>query len=262
MLIDSHAHLDFSQFDDDRDAVIRRARDADLAAIINIGTDRASSEKSMALSARDPLMYAAVGVHPHDAATLSTAVLDRLAELAEQEKVVAIGEIGLDYYRNLSPRDRQREAFRRQIRLAIELGLPLVIHDRDAHAEVLAILRREGADRVGGVLHCFSGDLKMAWEGIAMGFLIAFGGPITYGGGRKQQIARQIPLNRILIETDCPFLTPAPHRGRRNEPAYVRHVAEKLAQLRGITFEQVATATTRNAVELFGLSIEKERGKA
>jgi len=256
MLIDSHAHLDFSQFRDDRDAVVRRASEADVTAIINVGTDPASSEQSVELAARYSMIYATVGVHPHDAGTLSGDVLERLAELAAGEKVVAIGEIGLDFYRDLSPRDQQRQAFRQQIRLALELDLPLVIHDRDAHAETLQILRQEEAGRVGGVLHCFSGDLDMAWEGIALGFLIAFGGPITYGGKKKQDIAGRIPLEKILIETDCPFLTPVPHRGQRNEPAYVRHVAERLARLRGISFEEVAAATTGNAAELFGLSID------
>jgi TatD DNase family protein len=259
MLIDSHAHLDFSQFRDDRDAVVRRAREAGLTAIINVATDLASSERSIELSAHYPMIYATVGVHPHDATTLSPDVLDRLAELATQERVVAIGEIGLDFYRDRSPRDQQREAFRRQIRLAVELGLPLVIHDRDAHAETLQILHDEEAQKVGGVLHCFSGDLDMAREGLAMGFLIAFGGPITYGK-KKQEIARRIPLDKILVETDCPFLTPVPHRGRRNEPAHVRYVAEKLAELRGISFAEMAAATTRNAVDLFGLHIEKRGG--
>ena len=254
MLIDSHAHLDFNQFDDDRDQVVARAREAGLSAIVNVGTDLGSSERSIELAGRHSMVYATVGVHPHDARTLSSDALKRLAELAGREKVVAIGEIGLDFYRDRSPRDLQRDAFRRQIRLAVELGMPLVIHDRDAHQETLQILRDEEAHRVGGVLHCFSGDLKMAWEGIAMGFLIAFGGPITYGGGIKQQIARQIPLDRILVETDCPFLTPVPHRGKRNEPANVRHVAEKLARLRGIEFEEAAEATTENAVRLFGFS--------
>jgi TatD DNase family protein len=255
MLIDSHAHLDFSQFDDDRDAVIRRAQDAGLSAIINVGTDLPSSRQSAALAARHPMIYATVGIHPHDARTLSSDTRDRLAELAAGEKVVAVGEIGLDFYRDRSPRDLQRRAFREQIRLAVELGLPLVIHDRDAHDETLQILQQEEAHRVGGVLHCFSGDLKMAREGIKMGFLIAFGGPITYGGGRKQQIARQIPLDRILVETDCPFLTPVPHRGKRNEPAHVRHVAEELARLRGIGFQEAARATRQNTVNLFRLDV-------
>jgi TatD DNase family protein len=199
-----------------------------------------------------------VGIHPHDAKTLTPKALKRLSELAVDQKVVAIGEIGLDYYRDLSPRDQQRMAFRQQIRLAIKLDMPIVVHDRDAHADVLRILQEEGAQRVGGVLHCFSGSLDMALRGLEMGFLISFAGPITYGGEKKQEIARKIPLDKILIETDCPYLTPVPHRGKRNEPAYVRHVAEKIAEIRGVSFDEVAEVTSRNAVELFGLNVECE----
>jgi len=254
MLIDSHAHLDFSQFQSDRDEVIARAVDAGVTQIINVGTDLASSEASVSLAQRYPSVYATVGIHPHDAKTLTSEALNRLVQLASDEKVVAIGEIGLDFYRNLSPRHQQREAFRQQIRLAIELDMPVVVHDREAHAEVLKILQEEQAHRVGGVLHCFSGDLEMARGGLEMGFLISFAGPITYSGEKKQAVAAQIPLERILVETDCPFLTPVPHRGRRNEPAYVRYVAEKIAEIRGISFEEVAEATSENARRVFGFS--------
>jgi TatD DNase family protein len=255
MLVDTHAHLDFSQFDGDRDRVIHRALEAGVTAIINVGTDLTTSEESVALALRYPSLHAAVGIHPHDAGQISKQALDRLATMAGEERTVAIGEVGLDFYRDLSPRDQQREAFRRQIRLAIELNMPLVVHDRDAHAEVLTILREEGGHRVGGVLHCFSGNLNMAWQGIEMGFLIALGGPITYSGEKKLEVAREIPLEKILVETDCPFLTPVPHRGERNEPAYVRIVAERIAQVRGTTCEEVAKATTSNAARLFGLKM-------
>lgn len=255
MLIDSHAHLDFSQFKPDRDRVIGRAWDAGVSKIINAGTDLASSEKSLALAQRYPAIYATVGIHPHDAKTLTPKTLKRLSKLAANENVVAIGEIGLDFYRDLSPRDLQRSAFRQQIRLSIELGLPVVVHDRDAHTEVLRILRQERAHRVGGVLHCFSGDLTMAREGLEMGFLISFAGPITYGGEKKKAIAGKIPLESILVETDCPFLTPVPRRGERNEPAYVQYVAEKIAEIRGISFEEVAEVTSKNAARVFGLKI-------
>jgi len=258
MLTDSHAHLDFSQFKNDREDVIARALDAGVTTMLNVGTDLASSEASVALAHRHLSIYAAVGIHPHDAKTLTPKVLGRLSELATDEKVVAIGEIGLDYYRNLSPMDQQRMAFRQQIRLAIKLDMPIVVHDRDAHADVLKILQEEGAQRVRGVLHCFSGSLDMALKGLEMGFLISFAGPITYGGGKKQEIARKISLDKILVETDCPFLTPVPHRGKRNEPAYVRHVAEKIAGIRGISFDEVAEATSRNAARLFRLHVECE----
>ncbi len=253
MLIDSHAHLNFSQFKNDRDRVIRRALSAGVTTIINVGTDLASSEDSVALAHRYPSVYAAVGIHPHDASQLSPKTLDRLAALARGDKTVAIGEIGLDFYRDLSPRDQQREAFRQQIRLAIDLHMPVVVHDRDAHAEVLEILKEEQAHRAGGVLHCFSGDIHMARQVLDMGFFISFAGPITYGGEKKKTIAGQIPLENMLVETDCPFLTPVPHRGKRNEPSYVRYVAEKIAELRGVSFEELAEATSLNAMRLFGI---------
>ncbi len=258
MLIDSHAHLNFSQFKNDRDQVIRRALSAGVTTIINVGTDLASSEDSVALAHRYPSVYAAVGIHPHDASQLSPKALDRLAALARADKTVAIGEIGLDFYRDLSPRDQQRKAFRQQIRLAIDLHMPVVVHDRDAHAEVLEILKEEQAHRAGGVLHCFSGDIHMARQVLDMGFFISFAGPITYGGEKKKTIARQIPLENMLVETDCPFLTPVPHRGKRNEPAYVRYVAEKIAELRGCSFEDVAEATSLNAMRVFGIRDQRK----
>ncbi|MEA3460062.1 MAG: TatD family hydrolase [Chloroflexota bacterium] len=251
-LIDTHVHLDFPQFEGDREEVIERALAAGVWRIINVGTDLASSRRAVALAEAHPQIYAAVGVHPHDAKTLTDKALTELRELARHPRVVAIGEIGLDFYRDLSPRDIQREALEQQLALAQELGKPVVIHDREAHAEVMEILRRRQGLR--GVLHCFSGSLEMAREAIELGFHISVAGPVTFENARRLlEIVRQLPLERLLIETDCPYLAPHPHRGRRNEPAYVRLVAQRIATLKEVPLETVAHTTTDNARALFGL---------
>jgi TatD DNase family protein len=249
-LIDSHAHLDFPQFDRDRDAVILRAHEAGLTAIVNIGTNLASSRASVALADRRDFIYATVGIHPHDADTADQDALEELRALARHPKVVAIGEIGLDYYRDYSPRPAQRRAFRDQLALASALGRPVVIHSRDAHDEVLATLRDwEGT----GVLHTYAAGPEHLDDVIAMGFFVGISGPVTFPKAeRLRDVARTVPLDRLLVETDCPYLTPRPHRGRRNEPAYVKYVAEAVAQARGTTWEQIAGATTENTRRLFG----------
>jgi TatD DNase family protein len=256
MLVDSHAHLDFPQFDADRQEVIARAQEAGVEIIINAGAGLEASQGGVALSETYPQVYAAVGVHPHEAKTLNEGVLAELRALAQQPKVVAVGEIGLDYYRDLSPRPVQRQAFQQQLALARELGKPIIIHDREAHKDVMNMLRRwvrEG-DQPVGVMHCFSGDLAMAREVIEMGFYISIPGPVTFTNDRRlPELVRALPLERLLIETDCPYLTPHPHRGKRNEPAYVRLVAEAIAQIREIPLEKVARITTANARALFGL---------
>ncbi len=260
-LIDSHAHLHFPRFDGDRDAVIRRAREAGLIAIVNVGTDLITSRASVALAEEHDFIYALVGVHPHDAKTLSPDILAELRSLARHPKVVAIGEIGLDYYRDLSPRPVQRQAFADQLNLAAELGLPVVVHSREAHEDVLAVLRawepppRGVRDEGGvGVLHSYSAGLERLDEVLALGFSISISGPVTFPkANRLRQVAAAVPLERVLMETDCPFLTPVPHRGRRNEPAYVRHVAEAVARARGMPGEEVARATADNACRLFGI---------
>ncbi len=259
-LIDSHAHLDFPQFDADRETVIERARGAGVVAVLNVGTDLESSRAAVALAKRYDFIYAAVGVHPHDAKTVTPATLDQLRELARHPKVVAIGEIGLDYYRDLSPRPAQRRAFAQQLALAAELGLPVVVHSRDAHDDVLAALREwRGA---GGVLHSYSAGPGRLEEVMALGFYIGLSGPITFPKAhRLRAVAAAAALDRLLVETDCPYLTPVPFRGRRNEPAYVRYVAEAVARARGTTVEAVAQATTENAQRLFGLR-GKRRGDA
>jgi len=262
MLIDTHAHLDFEQFDADRAAVLERARAAGVAAMVNVGADLASSRRAVTLAGQHLPVYASVGVHPHEAKMLDGAALAELRVLAGRPKVVAVGEIGLDFYRDLSPRDLQRRAFQAQLAWAAQLGKPVIVHDRDAHDEVLQILTDWAGTAAGsplagrlGVLHSFSGDLAMAERAIELGFYIAVSGPVTYHNARRlPEVVRAVSLDRLLVETDCPYLPPHPHRGQRNEPAHVRLVAEQIAAIRGVTFDQVAQATTANACRLFDLS--------
>jgi TatD DNase family protein len=253
ILVDTHAHLDDRQFSNDRAETIERSFAADVGCIITVGTNLDSSRAASDLAHQYGSVYAAVGVHPHDATKVQPDTLAKLMQCAHDERVVAIGEIGLDFYRNLSPRDVQRETFVAQLDLARQVDKPVIIHDRDAHAETMAILRENGPNWR-GVLHCFSGDREMALEAIQMGLYISFAGPVTFQNAhRLQKLARELPLERIVIETDCPYLAPQPHRGQRNEPAYVRWVAAKIAALRALPLEKVAQATTENAKRLFGL---------
>ena len=261
MLIDTHAHLDSPQFDADRAAVVERAQAAGVEVIVNAGADMDSSRRTVALAEQYPEVYAGVGVHPHDAKQVDGDALAALRELARQPKVVAVGEIGLDFYRNLSPQDVQRRAFQAQLAWAARLGKPVIVHDREAHAEVLKALTSWAAGLASsplagrvGMLHSFSGDLLMAKRAIDLGFYISISGPVTYQNARRlAEIIQALPLNRLLIETDCPYLTPHPHRGKRNEPAHVRLVAEKIADIKGLTLDMVAAATTANARRLFEL---------
>lgn len=257
-MIDSHAHLDFPPFDPDREAVIARARAVGMVAILNVGADLESSRASVALAQQYDFIYAAVGIHPHDAKTLTPAVLEELRHLARHPKVVAVGEIGLDYYRDLSPRPVQRQAFADQLALAAELGLPVVIHSRDALDDTLAILRGWSGR---GVLHSYSGGPEWLEEVLALGFSVGISGPVTFPNAhRLWAVAAAVPLDRLLVETDCPYLTPEPYRGRRNEPAYVWYVAGGVARARGISAEEVARITTENAAHLFRLPIPAPAG--
>jgi len=259
-LVDSHAHLNSPAYDRDRETVIARAKAEGVTRIIDIGTDLEASRRAVELSEKYPgIIYAAVGVHPHDAVTVTEEVLVELRKMALQAGVVAIGEIGLDYYRDLSPREEQRRAFWEQLHLAREAGLPVIVHDRNAHADVLAILREFSAHEEvrspRGVLHCFSGDYSMACEAIEMGWYISVAGPVTFPNAhRLREIVSQLPLDRLLVETDCPYLAPQRYRGKRNEPAYVRWVVERIAQVKGLGFEEVARKTSENACRLFGFS--------
>ncbi|MEJ2524641.1 MAG: TatD family nuclease-associated radical SAM protein [Desulfuromonadales bacterium] len=254
-LVDSHAHLDAKPYATDLDAVIERAQDHGVAHILTVGCDLDSSRASIDLALRYPNVYASVGVHPHDADNVDDHTIDELARMIESvDKVVAIGETGLDFYRDRSPRDRQEESFRRHIRLAKETGKPLIIHDRDAHDAILRVMQEEQATAAGGVLHCFSGNLEMARACVGMGFYISFAGPLTYPKNEVlRSVAAALPIDVMLVETDCPYLSPQNWRGKRCEPAYVRATAEKLAEIKGLSLEDVARITSLNAWRLFGI---------
>lgn len=251
-LIDTHAHLDASDYKKDRAAVITRAFSESIG-VITIGADLPSSESAVHLAKRHRLIWAAVGVHPHDAKTLDENGISRLEELAKEKRVVAIGEIGLDYYRDLSPRNVQRRAFCEQLELAEKLALPVIVHNRESTGDLLAILRNHGPFYQ-GVIHSFLGGAALAEEFLSLGFYLGIGGPVTFDKNETlRETVKEIPLERILVETDCPYLTPVPHRGGRNEPAYVRHVAEKVAQIKEISIGEVEERTSENATALFGL---------
>jgi len=258
-LTDSHAHIYGNEFHADFDAMLARATAAGVRTIVAVGADLESSRMAVELANGYKNIYAAVGIHPHDAEGVTETDYVAIEALAAGcSKVVAIGEIGLDFYRDRSPRIDQEEVFRRFIRLAAKLSLPIIIHDRDAHERIMAILREEDASRVGGVLHCFSGDTAMAAECVALGFYISIPGTVTYPGNHAlHEVVRQTKIENMLLETDCPYLTPVPHRGKRNEPAYVRLTAEKVAELKGLTLTDVARITTRNTARLFRIAGEE-----
>lgn len=249
-LFDTHAHLDFPQFAGDRDLIVSAMRERGVWAI-NVGVDLASSAASLALSQRNPHIFAACGIHPHEAKTATSATLARLKELLG-EGAVAVGECGLDFYRNLSPKDAQISVFRAQLRLAKSLGLPVILHERAAWQEFILLLREEGPIR--GVLHAFSGDLSRAEEALHLGLFLGIGGPLTYPkNSALREAVRKVPLSRIVLETDCPYLPPQDFRGQRNDPLKVHCVAEALAKLLGKSVEEIADVTFRNACELFGV---------
>lgn len=254
-LIDSHAHIYYDDYAADFEAMLQRSADAGVGAILVVGTDLESSRQCVALAEQYPQLYAAVGVHPHDAALAGETCYDEIRKLAlSSEKVVAIGEIGLDFYRDRCPRDVQESVFRRFLQLAYELDKPVIIHDRDAHERVLDVLRTEKVRK--GVLHCFSGDSAMAAEVIAMGFYISIPGTVTYPNNQALHVVvKQVGIEHMLVETDCPYLSPVPHRGKRNEPAYVTLAAEKIADIKGLSLEDVARVTTKNVSDLFDIRL-------
>ncbi len=262
MFIDSHCHLEMEDFDRDRDGVIARALENGIDHIITVGTTIPDAEKALKIAEKNEPVYVTLGIHPHEVKDIRPGDYDRLRSLAREPKVVGFGEIGLDFYRNHSPRPAQLEHFRELLKLGRELQLPIVIHDRDAHQEVLNILEEEKNGSWKGVFHCFSGDVAMARRVVGMGFYISIPGTVTFKKSEVQQeVVRRIPLEKILLETDAPYLTPEPHRGKRNEPAYVRHTAEKIAALKGLSVADVGRITSLNVKMLFGIGGEIPRGK-
>ncbi len=256
MLFDSHAHYDDDRFSEDADEVIQSAYDSGVRYILNAGSDIASSRKSIKLSEKFSYVFAAAGVHPHEAAKLQNDDEKTIIELCDHPKVAALGEIGLDYYYDFSPREVQKSWFSKQLSIAKELGLPVIIHNRDAHEDTLEMVKSHAPFEASGVFHCFSGSWDMAKELLNLGFYISFAGPITFKNAKKSvEVLKNMPMDRILIETDCPYLTPEPFRGRRNNSSFVRLVAEKVAESRGIPLEEAARITTENAKRLFRVNI-------
>jgi TatD DNase family protein len=255
VFIDSHAHLEMRDFDEDREEVIKRAREAGVAYIITVGTTLKDCEKAVDIANQYEAVYASIGIHPHDAIEVNNKTYDTLRNLAKtSKKVVAYGEIGLDFFRKISPRQAQISRFGEQLDLAADMNLPVIIHDREAHRETLETLAHwKGNKR--GIIHCFSGDKQMAKKCLDMGFYISISGAVTFDKSeRLHEIARYVSLTSLLIETDAPFLTPHPHRGERNEPSYVVHTAAKVALLKDIPLEEVGEATSNNAKTIFEIA--------
>ena len=250
-MIDTHCHLDFPDYNDDRDDVLKAAHDAGISKMVNIGCDLKSSQASVDLADRYPQIYAAIGFHPHDAKSYDDQMEKQLRAMANNFKVVAIGEVGLDFYRDRSPRDVQREVFVRQMRLARELGLPLVIHIRDAYEEAIDVLIAEKAYEGNVVLHCFSGTVKDAERALDYGMYLSFGGVLTFSNSRLPELVRNVPLDQIILETDAPFLTPHPHRGTRNSPAMVALVYQKLAEVLNRDLREIEAIIDGNAQKFF-----------
>ncbi|CAE6801185.1 MAG: TatD family hydrolase [Nitrospira sp.] len=256
MLIDTHTHLDDARYESDREAMISRARQAGVESMITIGCDLVTSRSAVVLANQYPFVYASIGVHPHEVKHITADWYDEFRKLAHDRKVVAYGEIGLDYHYNHSDPELQRQRFREQIQLARELTLPVIIHTREAQDDTIRILKEERASEIGGVFHCFSGDAWLAKDAIELGFYLSFSGILTFQNATMlRDIAKTVPADRLLIETDCPYLTPVPHRGKRNEPAYVKHVADLLATIASdgtpVTADEIGRRTSDNARRLF-----------
>ena len=250
-LFDTHAHLHFRDFADDLPAVLERARAAGVTRLLTIGTDVPTSTAAIALAEREPGVWASVGIHPHDAAESDEAAFTEIERLAAAPRVVAVGEVGLDFFRNLSPREAQEHTLRRMLDLARRLGKPVLIHCRDAHAETLAILGEERVGEVGGIMHCFSGDVAIARRCLDLGLTISLAGPVTYPSARAlPDVARFVPADRVVVETDCPYLPPQGYRGKRNEPAYLALTAARVADLRGEPLSTLGPRMSDNARRL------------
>lgn len=252
MFIDTHTHLDFDSYDEDRELVIQRAFENGLDAIITIGTDVASSKRALELAEKYAAVFAAVGIHPTDCAEATAADFEEIAAMAEHEKVVAIGEIGLDYYHMRAAKDVQHRAFSKQLRLAQELKMPVILHNREAHDDMLTLLQEHSPQ---GVMHSFSGDTEYLHRILELDLHISFTGNITFKNSTARNLVENTPLERLLLETDSPFLTPVPLRGKRNEPAFVVHTARKIAEIKGISEEETGKTTSQNAASVFNLNI-------
>ncbi len=253
MFIDAHSHLQFESFDEDREMVIQRAIRNNIDAIITIGTDVYSSNEAVNLAKRFAVVFAAVGIHPNDSMNVDIDEFSRIKTLANEDKVIAIGEIGLDYYRDHAKKLKQEESLRKQIRIAHEVSLPLIIHNRDAHEDILLILKNEKAEKIGGVFHSFSGEIKFLESVLAENYYISFTGPITFKNANYNKLIDCVPMEQLLLETDSPFLSPVPFRGKRNEPAHLNYIAKKIAQVKGISTEELARITSYNTENLFHL---------
>ena len=252
-LFDTHAHILDEKFDEDRQQVIQRIYD-NMALVVNIGYNLDDCPRTVALAEQYDKLYAAVGLHPEDVTTYTPEGWDMICQLAQHPKVVGIGETGLDYYWDVSTKEAQKRLFRQHIDLACQLHKPLVIHDREAHGDTLDILKTSSARQVGGILHAFSGSVEMALEVIKLGFYIGLGGPVTFKNARKTvEVAAAIPLEHLVIETDCPYMTPVPFRGKRNEPVLVQHTAEKIAQIRNMPVEELIEITYQNGKRVYGI---------
>ncbi len=254
MLIDSHAHLDDRRFDLDRDMIIENLNSNGVEFVINVGANLRSSKSTVELAKKHKNIYGVVGIHPHSATELNDKAVETLTDLAREEKVVAIGEIGLDFYYDNSPRDIQRSAFKTQIELAKKLDLPLVIHSRDADQETFDTLKEANDDNLKVLLHCYSGSVELAREYLKLGFYISLGGPVTFKNARvPKEVAEMVPLDRLVIETDSPYLTPEPYRGKKNEPMFVKYVAKQIAEIKNISVEEVIKATNENTKKFFNI---------
>jgi TatD DNase family protein len=254
MLIDTHCHLDFKDFDNDRDLVLSRSRDHGISIIINVGSSIEGTKRSIEIAEKNDFVYAAAGIHPHEGDRIKENTLNLFTGFLKKPKVVAVGEIGLDYYKNISSKENQKRLFIRLLEMAKNADLPLIIHNREAHKDIMAILKEIMGSHINGVMHCFSGDEKFLKECMDAGFFISFTCNITFkNASRLRQIAGLVPMDRLLLETDAPFLAPQDFRGKRNEPMYVKYAAEEIARIKGLSFEEVAGITTQNAKQLFKL---------
>ncbi len=254
MIFETHAHYDDDAYDSDRDSIIRLLKEEEIAPVVNVGASLTSTESSVELAHKYGHVYAAVGVHPSDCADLTEKDMEWIKSLCSDKKVVAIGEIGLDYHYDEPEREIQKTWFERQLRLAKEVNLPIIVHSRDAAADTLNILSKEEHKGLKGIIHCFSYSLEIAQEYVKMGYLIGIGGVVTFKNGRKlHEIARTIPLENIVVETDCPYLAPEPYRGRRNSSAYLTYIIERIASLRNAEYDQIERAAYENAAALFGV---------